>query len=325
MTRKAKAAPVAKAHSMAASHAMQGASILSQLYSLASCEADEPDQLDLINGSIVSLSKWLEAERAEIGTAGDQDEYDEMAYPYKAYRDPMKAEDLDGKQLDLWLAGKRARRVLVVPFGGPLPGGKAGLDLDGEYFDEETDLYGPFPQLRRSRERLVDWHHDQDPTGVMKGAIIGRIVLDENPEGDGYWADFWANAGEKRRTLVAALEERGVPLYGSSQAEPTTWRKASDGHIDVWPLIRHTITTSPQNTFAVVPPLKALLSADSYRDALSIPALEAAMLEPDGSNPLRTLTSGSGERVGTGGSVLSTYQEARLRSSLDELERLLRR
>ena len=311
--------------SMAANHASTGASILSQLYSLASCESDEADQLAMLNSSIDALTRWLEAERGEVGTQEDAAEYAEMyGYPMKAFHDPMKAEDLTTSQADEWLAGKRPRGILVIPFGGPLPGGKAGLDLDGEYFDEETDLYGQFPQLRRTRERLVDWHHDGDPTGVMKGAILGRIVLDENPGDDGYWAQFWANAGEKRRYLVAQLEERGVPLYGSSQAEPTTWRKAKDGHIEVWPLIRHTITTSPQNTYAVVPPLKALLTTD-YRDALSIDALEAAMLEPDGSNPLRTLTLGSGERAGTGGSVLSAYQEAKLRGALDELERLVRR
>lgn len=311
--------------SMAANHASQGANILSMLYSLASCESDEPDQLGMLNSSIDALTKWLEAERGEVGTQGDQEEYAEAyGYPMKAFHDPMKAEDLSTSQADEWLAGKRPRGILVIPFGGPLPGGKAGLDLDGEYFDEETDLYGQFPQLRRTRERLVDWHHDGDPTGVMKGAILGRIELDEHPGDDGYWAQFWANAGEKRRYLVAQLEERGVPLYGSSQAEPTTWRKAKDGHIEVWPLIRHTITTSPQNTFAVVPPLKALLTTD-YRSALSIDALEAAMLESDGSNPLRTLASGPGERAGKGGSVLSTYQEAKLRGALDELERLVRR
>ena len=242
----------------------------------------------------------------------------------KVFRDEIKAEPLDGSALDLWLQGKRPRRILVVPFGGPLPGGKKGKDLDGEYFDEETDLYGPFPSLRKSRERLVDWHHDQDPTGIMKGAIVGRIVMDERYQSDGVWADFWANAGEKRRHLMAKLEESGIPLFGSSQAEPTTWRKAADGHIEVWPLIRHTITTSPQNTYAVVPPLKAVLDTDT-KDALSVSALEAAMLESDGSNPFRTLPAGAGERGGTASSVLSPNQAGLLEAALAELETIIRR
>lgn len=201
-----------------------------------------------------------------------------MGAELKVYAEPVKAEPLGTEQLDLWLQGKRSRRILVVPFTGPLPGGKAGLDLDGEYFDEASDLVGPFAILRRTRERLVDWHHDQDPTGKMKGAIVGRIVLDERPEDDGLWAEFWANAGEKRRKLLADLEAKGVPLYGSSQSAGKAFvQVAEDGHIDTWPLVRHTITTSPQNTHAVVPPLKGLLDAGTEYEALTIAALQAAL------------------------------------------------
>ena len=237
----------------------------------------------------------------------------------------LKAEPMDETQLDRWLSGRIPRRVLAVPFGGPLPGGKAGLDLDGEYFDAETDLYGPFPALRQSRERLVDWHHDEmyrklgsvgDPTGRMKGAILGRIVLDEKAEGDGLWADFWANAGEERLALIKRLETRGVPLYGSSQAARGAWRKADDGHIEVWPIIRHTITTSPQNTFAVVPPLKAVLSADLSFDDVGVAALKAAIVGlEDLGDDLRATSSG-GERVA---------RARRLSGVLDEAEGLLPR
>lgn len=247
----------------------------------------------------------------------------------KTWTLPLKAEDLNATELDLWLSGKRSRRILVVPFGGPLPGGKAGLDLDGEYFDDTTDLIGPFPELQRTSERLVDWHHDQDPTGIMKGAIIGRIVMDATPEGDGYWADFWANAGESRRKLVAQLEAKGVPLYGSSEAVPSAVRggkaglpnrthPSADGHVEVWPLIRHTITTSPQNVYAVVPALKALLTEPLHADALSVAALHAAMLGMDGSNRLGTLGFGSGERSGQGGS-LTPELEGKLSSAIDTL------
>lgn len=223
----------------------------------------------------------------------------------KHWAEPMKAEPLDTTALDLWLAGRRSRRVLVIPFTGPLPGGKAGLDLDGEYFDDGTDLYGDYPALRRTRERVVDWHHGSirapgygDPTGVMKGAILGRVVLDERPEADGLWADFWANAGEQRRSLIARLEERGVPLYGSSEPLQAGVRKGKAGHIEVWPVIRHTITTAPQNTHAVVPALKALLdAADIPYDALSVAALQAAMAGDD-PDTLRTLAGRPGERAG---------------------------
>ena len=237
----------------------------------------------------------------------------------KAWQEELKAEPLSTGQLDRWLDGKRSRKVLVIPFTGPLPGGKAGLDLDGEYFDEDTDLYGPYPVLKRTRERLVDWHHDMDPTGVMKGAIIGRVVLDtKSKDGEGLWADFWANAGEKRRALLAQLEAGGVPLYGSSQPVQPGVRKATDGsgHIEAWPIIRHTITTSPQNTHAAVPPLKALLDSNPY-DALSVAAFQVAML--DAKSTLSTLSDQTGERTGERSDRLRLM----LSGALDELGDIL--
>ncbi len=234
----------------------------------------------------------------------------------------IKAEPMDTSQLDRWLGGKIPRRILMLPFGGPLPGGKSGLDVDGEYFDAETDIYGPHAILRVSRERLVDWHHDNDPTGVMKGAIIGKLAFDETPEDDGYWADFWANAGERRRKLVADLEKGGVPLYGSTQAERRSIRKADDGHIEVWPVIRHAITTSPQNTYAVVPPLKAVLT-EPIPSEIGVAAVQAALVGLDSrwrsAQSSSAAGSGSplaGDAPGKAGRVLS-------KKNLDRLERVI--
>lgn len=240
----------------------------------------------------------------------------------------VKAEPLTEKELTAWLAGERSRRIVVVPFYGPLPGGKAGLDLDGEYFDADTDLYGPFPGLRASRERLVDWHHDDD--GVpgdlarMKGAILGKIVMDEGPstlstdegEFDGVLADFWANAGERRVALIRDLQRRRVPLYGSSQAVAKAVRKEADGHISLWPLYRHTITTSPQNTYAVVPPLKAVLSADLSFEQVGLAALQAALAGLDDLGADLRATSRGGERAA---------KARRLSMVISEAERLVPR
>lgn len=245
----------------------------------------------------------------------------------------LKAEPMDTSQLDRWLSGKMPRRILMLPFGGPLPGGKAGLDLDGEYFDDATDIYGPLPQLRLSRQRLVDWHHDQDPTGTMKGADLGRVVFDETPESDGVWADFWANAGEKRRNLIAALERRGVALYGSTQAYHPAVKKAADGHIEVWPVIRHTITTSPQNTMAIVPALKAVLTSGLSFDEVGIPAIQAAMLGLDAATRDLLLTlpaaadpsADAGDGAAKAGRVLSKKNEDDLREALRILSELFSR
>jgi hypothetical protein len=193
----------------------------------------------------------------------------------------MKAEPFDSTQLDNWLSGKIPRRILAVPFGGPIPAPKAplGVDIDGEWFSERTDLFGGHKALLASRERLVDWHHDNDPTGVMKGAILGRLVLDAKAETAGWWGDFWAKAGEKRLALVAQLEARGARLYGSSQAaKGSVSVDESTGEILVWPMIREAISTSPQNTYAVLPSLKALLDGDYDLDTVSAGALRAYAL-----------------------------------------------
>ena len=185
---------------------------------------------------------------------------------------------MEGSRLEQWLMGKIPRRVLVIPFGGPIPSKDGhGRDLDNEYFDADTDLYGPYPTLRATKARLVDWHHDVDdvPKSVpsSKGLVLGRVMLDDTPEKLGLWADFWANVGEARRRIFEVMEHRHVPLYGSSQAIAGA-TKRTKGHIDVWPIIRHTITTSPQNRYAVVPSLKAWLAdpetnlADIDPDAL---------------------------------------------------------
>ena len=239
----------------------------------------------------------------------------------KAFVDEMKAEPMTEKRLGQWLAGELPRRVLVIPYTGPLPGGKAGLDLDGEYFDAFTDLVGPFPALRASRERIVDWHHDMDPIGKMKGANLGRIVLDEEPDDAGLWADWWAQKGEERMALIKKLQDKGVPLYGSSYA--AFKQKADDGHIEVWPLIRHTITTSPQNTHAVVPSLKAILE-DNPLDDVGLAAIQAALVGLEDALPgLGNFRSDDGPAGVVAqvkaGRVFSARNEARIRRALDEL------
>lgn len=235
----------------------------------------------------------------------------------------LKAEPLDTPNLDRWLAGRISRRVLVVPFGGPLPtpANAKGMDIDGEWFDAGTDLVGPFPVLGRTRDRVVDWHHDADPTGVMKGATLGHVVMDSEPSSvtmdgsdyEGVWADFWANAGERRRSLVARLERQGATLYGSSAAVPGAARKASTGRIEVWPLIRHTISTSPQNTHAIVPPVKALL--DMALDGITLGALKSLLLGMD---------LGTAEGLGTGTAGLTDAQARALGIALDELSAYVR-
>lgn len=181
---------------------------------------------------------------------------------------PVKAQPLDPDEEIAWFAGKVPRRLLAIPFGGPIPSPKSklGVDLDGEWFSERTDIYGGYRYLRDNRERLVDWHHSAlppgpgygDPSGMMKGAIIGKSILDPDPDEDGWWVDLWFKAGDKRVSLIRRLAERGAQLFGSSQPAKAE-RDRETGEITVWAHMLQTLSTSPQNTYSVLRPAKAML------------------------------------------------------------------
>lgn len=180
---------------------------------------------------------------------------------------PLKAEALDGDGLADWFAGKRPRRLLAIPFGGPLdsphngrsgqPG--RGMDLDREFFSPRTDIKADWLETRD-----VDWHHGRDP--LMGRAKLGKAdrlgtadgTLGE-PDEYGWWVDQWFAHGEKRVELVKRLQARGAELYGSSESIAGMTRKAATGEILAWPYWRQTLTTSPQNRLSVLRPLKAAL------------------------------------------------------------------
>ena len=157
-----------------------------------------------------------------------------------------------------------AFRLLAIPFGGPIPqkGAPRGVDLDGEWFSPRTDIKPDwFP------ERIVDWHHGHDArmgrTALGKAIDLGPFGGAGNePDEDGWWVTVWMNHGEKRVSLVKKLAERGAQLYGSSESVSGLVQKAKTGEILAWPYVRQTLSTSPQNTYSVLRPLKATL--DDY-------------------------------------------------------------
>lgn len=198
---------------------------------------------------------------------------------------PIKAKPLDEDEETAFWAGKLPRRLLAIPFGGPIPSPKSklGVDLDGEFFSENTDIYGPYPELRTDRTRMVDWHHSYqppgpqhgDPTGMMRGHTVGKSILDPDPDEDGWWVDFWLEAGNKRVALIQRLAERGAQLYGSSQPVKGAVRVSPDGEITQWPFLFETLSTSPQNTFSVIRAKALLDGANEYGIADGLKALYA--------------------------------------------------
>lgn len=238
---------------------------------------------------------------------------------------PIKAAPLDPDEDKAFWAGKIPRRLLAIPFGGPIssPLSPRGRDIDGEFFDETTDIFGSYRVLRQDPERLVDFHHSLDPTKIMGTTVIGKSMLDPNPDEDGWWVDFWVKAGEKRVALVKALSER-AQLFGSSQitknedmvgGNAKRYKPSTNGHISVWPFLRETISTSPQNTLSVFAGKAVLDEIDASGIAVT-PAMRALLAEQADLGPdLLQLAAAA-----KAGRELSGSNEAEIEAALDEFE-----
>ena len=147
-----------------------------------------------------------------------------------------------------------AFRLLAIPFGGPIPSPHSprGVDLDGEFFSERTEIRPAW-----LKARAVDWHHGADST--LGREVIGKAVDPEMDE-DGWWVTVWLDHGSKRLNLIRKLAERGAKLFGSSESVAGLVKKAQTGEIMEWPYWRQTLSTSPQNTHSIIRPIKAVLA-----------------------------------------------------------------
>ena len=219
---------------------------------------------------------------------------------------PLKATAIDDESF----------RLLAIPFGGPIPkpGAPKGVDLDGEWFSDRTDIkadWFPF--------RLVDWHHRQDR--LMGGAVLGKATLDDEPDDEGWWVTVWLKHGERRVDLIRKLREKGAQLYGSSEAVKGLVRKDdATGEILVWPYIRQALSTSPQNTYSVVRGFKATLddlSAEGGAPTASFFDDLARVLDNLATEPVSDL---AGEETAKAGRVLAARNEARLREGIADLD-----
>lgn len=228
---------------------------------------------------------------------------------------PLKATVLDDD----------AFKLLALPYGGPIPhpGAPRGADLDRQWFSERTEFHLDYFPIR-----LVDWHHGADPK--LGRATVGKAVDPEEDE-DGRWVTVWLKHGERRLNLIRRLAEEGGKVFGSSEAVPgmsriasqkgvIPWRRDIPGEIVEWPYMRQTLSTSPQNTYSVIRPLKATLDDLAAEDSGPTAAFFddlAHLLDNLGSDPAPTL-SGDGEAKA--GRVLAGRNEARLREALTDID-----
>jgi hypothetical protein len=242
-----------------------------------------------------------------------------MAHARSEGMGAAKAEVLDDVEMAGWFEGKRPRRLLAIPFGGPIPSPHyaKGMDLDGEFFTPKTDV---MPELFPVKPTF--WHHGDD-------TFVGPVVIGkaENPmmDEDGWWVDQWLKAGERRVGLVRALSEKGAQLFGSSQPLSRGVKIAKTGEILRWPWAEQTLSTSPQNTLAAFRPAKALLADfDSAEIELAAP-LRSLLSRLDDLSADLDPTSERGEGTAKAGRVYSARNLADFDAALEELEQVLQR
>ena len=212
---------------------------------------------------------------------------------------PLKAEQLTGAK---W-------RVVAIPFGGPLDGGK---DLDGEYFDRETDIK---PHWFKARPVL--FHHGQDDSA--KDEDYGEQELDLAPADDGWWGTLWLNRSARYWAQVDKLLRAGK-MFGSSGAIAHLVRKDhATGHIDVWPHAEQTLTPTPANPYARIAPAKALAQFTTAGIAMD-DTVKSLLAELDRlPDDLRPDLASAPAEVGDAAAI------ARLEAALTQLETLIRK
>jgi hypothetical protein len=224
---------------------------------------------------------------------------------------PMKATVIDDD----------AFRLLAFPFSGPIPSPRwpRGVDLDYQTFTERTDI-----KPKWFKERATDWHHGNDP--LLRRSVLGKAVdlgrfegASDEPDEDGWWVTVWLDHGQRRLNLIKKLAEK-APIYGSSEAMPNMVKAAPSGEILVWPYLRQTLSTSPQNTHSVLRPLKALL--DGAVPTAAFWSEIAGSLTDLGAD-LRSTSLG--EDVAKAGRVFSSANHADMLSAIDELAAALER
>jgi hypothetical protein len=206
--------------------------------------------------------------------------------------DYLKAEQL----------GTAKWRVLAIPFGGPLKGGK---DLDGEFFSPRTDI-----KPHWFKERPVIFHHGQDAELGDKDVGVQDELVQER---DGWWGRIWLDRQSQYFARLNSLIAAGK-MYGSSGSMPHLVKINTDGEILNWPHVEQTLTLTPANVFARVTASKALDHFTSAGIELD-PAIRGILSDLD------TLTTDLESDLSKDGGDPAM---ARLSSTLDQLDEALR-
>lgn len=269
-------------------------------------DADKPDDLlsyklpiaDVIDGEIMAIPNGIIASAGNLqGARGGVDIPDnaqetiknQVSRYYEKMREAFDDEDL----IAPWDREESARRGnalkavdqtdtelivenYIVLFGGRDLSGIANKDKNedgsvGEFFTENTEINSAYT---RAIGRLpVDWEHRQyaDEGEPGEHDILGFVDLSTaKADSEGL---FVRRVLDRRNRYIKMLEEliKQGKIGTSSEAIPGETRKASDGEITHWPLLRDTLTVAPMemrmlsdNTLATI---KALVDVGVLKAA----------------------------------------------------------
>lgn len=132
-----------------------------------------------------------------------------------------------------------------IPFGGPMD----GRDLDGQFFEKDTDFaLDWFPN--EGRPLLFD--HGMD-AGV-KASVVGRQTSHKLDEKLGVWIEAQLNMAHRYAEAVIELAGQGALGFSSGAMKHLVVVDDATGKIMRWPWVEESLTAVPANPYGLIAP-----------------------------------------------------------------------
>lgn len=188
-----------------------------------------------------------------------------------------------GKMFDDWDEMRVSYGQTVKALEGGKVGGYlvtfGGLDVTGDYFDNQTD-FGEYSRLP------VLYHHGFDDTIKTRRIGTANIKQDEI----GLWAEAQLQLRDEYEKAIYELAQKGKLGWSSGAASHVTSKTADDfgNHITQWYMAEASLTPCPAEPRNEVIPLKMYLgdNESATKSTEGEPeALKSAVSEGDGAEP----------------------------------------
>jgi len=136
---------------------------------------------------------------------------------------------------------------LAIPFGGPfagpLVGGRDNVDLDGDAFTKSTDF--AFEWFPDGRPVIYEHGLDRATKTVVSGRQTEHELIDE-----GVWAKAQLDRSARYFSTITRLIKQGKLFFSSGAMPHLVEQDRSTKHINRWPWVELSLTTTPANLMA---------------------------------------------------------------------------